>query len=149
MLKKQEKKQSDTRTQGLLKDYRDFGRTSSFQDNRINGQEEEAVLARFAKEQKKKLKGQKFSLEDNDVLTHGGKTLGSMSDNDIKMALSEDLGELDMSDPYVQKLMADANFGGGDFDDATRTREDIYQEVIAKSKLHRMEQQKQQKKVGR
>ncbi|GAO51440.1 Nop14-like protein [Saitoella complicata NRRL Y-17804] len=114
-----------------------------FGENNANLTPEEKMLERFTREKQKKTKGSMFNLEDEDSLTHFGQSLADMDDlNGPPMGMSEDEDEGPMH----------AQFGGFSDDDEEdpdqperkKSKREVMQEVIAKSKLYKFERQKQQ-----
>jgi len=121
--------QASERTTKILDELRSSGRTSTFNDKRIGdkGDYDGSALRRLEKERKKKAK-RSFALND-EVLTHGGKAL---SDDTLKLDVDDH--ELDAQAEREAMVMLQAD----DYGDA-KTKEERYQEIIAKSKTRREE----------
>ena len=120
-------------------------------DSSLN--EEDKALERFAREkQRSHKKISMFDLEEDDepveALTHGGKALAFDDEDEHDDFDEDDLGnESDVSERGMQRLkrlraMADADGEGEDGQpERKKTKKEVMEEVIAKSKLHKMERQ--------
>ena len=137
-----------------------------FVDNRIGKttsklSEEDKMRLRYMKEQKDQMrvtkvtrKRAKYNLDDdldgdNEMFmgfTHHGKRLEEMDDfKDLMPGSSDDEGN---DDPYDQdkgklneEIVHKMNFGGGDMDygdDTKKSRKEVFEEIIAKSKAYKM-----------
>jgi len=121
-----------------------------FQDDRFGEDDEEMsvedkMLHRFQKE--RATRANRFDLADDDEdlqLTHMGQSLG-----DDKFDFGGSFGSDDDEDEdfFTDKVVNDAHFGGGAdepgaADPEKRTRQEIMNEVIAKSKKFKAERQK-------
>ncbi|TKA83743.1 hypothetical protein B0A55_00082 [Friedmanniomyces simplex] len=151
----------EMRRRQLLPEMRRRNKTGGLVDRRIGeGDEgmtaEERAVARFAREKEGK-KGGVFDLEGSDDegggglmgLTHGGRVIDELEDDDMGGAgegsgsedEDEDVGFLvrkrrrEDEDDEVEE----ANIGQPD---VKKTKKEVMQEVIAKSKLHKYERQK-------
>ncbi|KAM7208042.1 putative nucleolar complex protein 14 [Naviculisporaceae sp. PSN 640] len=119
---------------------------------------EEKQMERFAREQlKAHKKSNIFDLEDDDepieALTHGGKALtfdeaALKDDFEEEVGVSEDESEDDGMHPDRKRLKRLRLTEAGDEEDPVddqperkKTKKEIYEEIIAKSKLHKYERQ--------
>ncbi|XP_075050442.1 nucleolar protein 14 [Mixophyes fleayi] len=152
------KKRKDT----LLKEYQQRGKSSVFHDKRFGEYDtkltpEEKMLKRFALERKRNVdKKTVYNLNEEEELTHYGQSLAvleklndavdSDSDTEERGALSAELTA--------------AHFGGGGLlrkkapseqkdeePDKPKTRKELIDELIAKSKLEKRERQSQREKT--
>lgn len=119
---------------------------------------EERAAQRFARE---KARGGKsaslFDLEESDDdgadagfgLTHGGRRLDDLAVDDFQASASDVEGSED--DAFLKRKRpredadngaADAEAGGDDEPERKKTKKEVMQEVVAKSKLHKYERQK-------
>eukprot|EP01135_Chromosphaera_perkinsii_P005574 Nk52_evm123s352 gene=Nk52_evmTU123s352 len=141
----------------LLKEYKDRSKVSSFSDKRFGENDasitpEEKMMERFVREKRRNHeKAGMFQLEgsdeeENEELTHYGQSLSQMDEFDnmgLNIDDDEDKGQIDSH--FVSKL----HFGGGEdkieeFDgDRKKSRREIMDEIIAKSKLHKQQRQKE------
>mmetsp|Transcript_26205 Transcript_26205/g.78749 ORF Transcript_26205/g.78749 Transcript_26205/m.78749 type:complete len:897 (-) Transcript_26205:128-2818(-) len=146
------------RKKTLLVEMDNRDRTGLFLDKRFGEYDEsisaeERMLQRFQFERvKRHEKSSAFNLPDTEEegLTHGGQSLGQMLDDYVPSDDEEgdEEGEL-LGAANTGRL----NFGGfepkaaaaGDEDaeDRPRTRKEIMEEVVMKSKMHKMERQKE------
>ncbi len=155
----------DERKTKLMKDYQSNKKSNSFMDKRFGESDtnlslEEKMFMRFQQERVKKVRnGSLFNLDSNDteVLTHKGQQLGASNLDDQDWVESDDEGG-NMDKDVVNKL----HFGGGMIetnksskniygpqdenndeggDDAPRKqgRLEALQEIVMKSKLHKMQ----------
>ncbi|PCH40939.1 Nop14-like protein [Wolfiporia cocos MD-104 SS10] len=147
----------EQRNRTLLKELQDKGRAGGIVDKRFGENDptmslEDRMIERFKREHQRASKGDVFNLEDEDELTHYGQSLSNLDGfDDVGLGLDEDEdedgGQIDKQ--TVQK----SHFGGFDEDDEgdeeeeparKKTKAEVMQEVIAKSKLHKMERKTQQ-----
>eukprot|EP00742_Colponemidia_sp_Colp-10_P007849 GILJ01008463.1.p1 GENE.GILJ01008463.1~~GILJ01008463.1.p1 ORF type:complete len:907 (-),score=214.06 GILJ01008463.1:178-2898(-) len=147
---------AQSRTQGvkkrketLLLEYKNQNRTNSFVDRRFGENDtslsaEDKMLMRFQKERQARMKrGSIFNLEEEDQLTHLGQSLGDDFKDAINMSDDEDkAGDLE------RELVSQHHFGGGfvkregavdENGERKKTSKEIYEEIIAKSKMHKAE----------
>lgn len=140
----------------MLVEYKQLRKNNAFVDRRFGEDDdsltqEERALMRFQKQRMKDLSGSKFSLaeEDEDLggmgLTHKGKSLEETLFD--ASAGGEDLGA---EDDDGTDMLETYNFGGGDFDDKGedgqgkyKSKKEIMEEVIAKSKMYKALKAKQ------
>ncbi|XP_063780458.1 nucleolar protein 14 [Pseudophryne corroboree] len=152
------KKRKDT----LLKEYQQRGKTSVFHDKRFGEYDtkltpEEKMMKRFALERQRNV-GKKavYNLNEEEELTHYGQSLAALerlndavdsdSDTEERGALSAEL--------------TSAHFGGGGLlrkkapsdqkdeeSEKPKTRKELIDELIAKSKLEKRERQSQREKT--
>ncbi|TFY55351.1 hypothetical protein EVJ58_g8307 [Rhodofomes roseus] len=149
----------EQRKKTLLKELQEKNRAGGIVDRRFGENDptmtpEERMLERFTREHQRTSKGAAFNLEDEGELTHYGQSLSKLDDFDnVGLGLDddeeEDGGQIDRS--TVHK----AHFGGfGDDGDneednedepaRKKTKAEVMSEVIAKSKMHKIERQAQQ-----
>ncbi|OSX59348.1 hypothetical protein POSPLADRAFT_1172633 [Postia placenta MAD-698-R-SB12] len=147
----------EQRKRTLLKEFEEKGRAGGIVDRRFGENDptmtpEERMLERFTREHQRVSKGAAFNLEDEDDLTHYGQSLSKLDDFDnVGLGLDddedEDGGQID------RHTVQESHFGG--FDDGEgeddedeparkRSKAEVMAEVIAKSKVHKMERQAQQ-----
>ncbi|KAJ3414203.1 nucleolar complex protein 14 [Chytridiales sp. JEL 0842] len=138
----------EARKKTLAVELKRKNKVSAFIDKRFgeNNPEmsiEDKMMERFMKE---KLKGGDrgalFNLEDDDFdLTHKGQSLSGMDEFD-----EDGLGDSDSDNGMIDKeTVRRAHFGGFEDEnpeDRKKTKNEIMQEVIAKSKFHKHERQK-------
>ncbi|XP_078484862.1 nucleolar protein 14-like [Ciona intestinalis] len=144
---KANKKRKDT----LLNEYKHRNKTNQIRDGRfgLNDEQmtiEEKMLQRFSMERKKKHeKMAQFNLNDDEELTHLGQSLSAIKQfDDFDGSDGEDGPGGTMSGEYVEN----AHFGGGFFtkkssesndNELTKTRKEVIDDIIAKSKLAKFE----------
>jgi nucleolar protein 14 len=148
-------REKKSRDETLLEEMKQRGKVNQFVDKRFGEDrkdvtQEEKDLARFIKLQKQRFKGNKFNLRDdyddaNDgtQLTHKGKPLaGGMLSGGLGQDDSDE-DDAGLSAEVVEQL----HFGGGSEklrpDGSMKTKEEIYAELIAKSKKYRAERARQ------
>lgn len=140
----------ESRKKRLLDDYKASKKSNTFTDRRFGEDDpsmslEEKNFLRLQKETQHSSKKYSsiFNLdEDNEVLTHGGSVLGASNIQDSSW-VDEDAQDDNLNKDVVSSL----HFGGGlvrkEGGDATstepKTRLEALQEVVMKSKLHKME----------
>ena len=141
----------EIRQKTLLVEYGQEGKAVSFVDRRFGESdpsmtEEDKMLMRFQKEKQRQLRTSRndFALEDDEELTHFGQSLGDnatldWSDNDA----SDDERSLD------KEIASKYNFGGGGDgteggpdDGRQKTKKEIMEEIIKKSKTYKAERRK-------
>jgi len=110
--------------------------------------EEDKMLMRFQKERMARVKKGTFTIddEDDDILTHKGMSLGSMTKIEMDDFSSDDDAGVSAKDT------SSFNFGGGfvqAFDDdeeqgeqRRKTKKEVMEEIIAKSKMYKAERRK-------
>lgn len=138
------------RRRTLLSEYRTAGRVGAFIDKRIRNREdpEAGAVERFVRARRvtstRKAKAERFNLQKDGydgeevLLTHRGKELKDDEDFESEPDEVELPGE---SDGGVQE----GNFGNYDEDEdgsGKRTKAEVMKEIIAKSKLHKLERQR-------
>eukprot|EP00958_Prasinococcus_capsulatus_P023674 scaffold3586_cov404-Prasinococcus_capsulatus_cf.AAC.12 len=150
----------EKRKSTLLEEYHRATKSNSFVDRRFGEDDDdigadEKMLLRLQrlKQNKfaKKAKSSKFSLEDEDQLTHLGRSLGKEEDFMEQLARARD--DIDDEDPGLKKRLDEMNFGGGSFDTETiidehgqerkKTKKEVMLEIIAKSKLYKAQKAKE------
>ena len=149
----------EKRRDTLLVEYKQMRKSNAFVDRRFGeGDEsltqEEKALMRFQKQRMKELAGSKFTLTEEDdydggefQLTHEGKSLADALD-----AGDGWRGEDEEGEPGTD-LLESYNFGGGGADDGPtgkdgegskfKSKKEIMEEVIAKSKMFKAMKTKQ------
>jgi hypothetical protein len=127
----------------LLLDLQNEGKSNRFVDKRLgesnpNLSKEDKAFLRYQKEAEKRAKKNIFTLDDDDVtLTHKGKSLDKIEDfEEVVPESDDDEGKID--EAQVDQL----HFGGfesnNNSDGRKKTRQEIMQEIIAKSKMHKV-----------
>ncbi|KCV70044.1 hypothetical protein H696_03508 [Fonticula alba] len=159
-----------TRKETLLVEYKSRNHKSGFKDRRFgetdaNMTEEDRMLERFAKERQRlsSRKSSNFNLNDDDddddgadalTITHGGRSLADLDNFDDFVPSEDDIGDDDLALGRLDReTVTRSHFGGGgDYADQEpagqasvearpRTRREIMQEIIEKSKAHKQERQ--------
>ena len=149
----------EKRKDTLLVEYRQLRKSNAFVDKRFGEDDasltqEEKALMRFQKQRMKELSGSKFSLADEEdeeygmgmQLTHLGKSIDDSLGEDALRSFENGEDEDDGTD-----VLEKYNFGGGEFDrrhngsDSPRrkSKKEIMEEVIAKSKMYKALKAKQ------
>jgi len=156
-LENQEQRQHQLEKKTLLVEYNQQGKNNTFIDNRFGEKnveltEDQKMLFRFQKERQRKfVKTSKFNLEETDTeLTHKGVSLSDI-DNLKDDYVYEDDDKDSMEDEIQRETVETLHFGGGknnsqdgeDGDNKQKTKKDIMSEIIAKSKVYKMERQKE------
>lgn len=148
----------DKRKSTLLVEYRQLRKSNAFIDRRFGEDDEtltndERNLLRFQKQRLREMAGSKFALQDDepggqeDQLTHLGRSLADMEDIGAGWSSDDDAnGQLD------DQLTRDLHFGGGfepskrtrdlgdqdgDAEPMRKTKKEVMEEIIAKSKMHK------------
>lgn len=139
------------RRRTLLSEYRTAGKAGAFTDRRIRNREdpEAGAVERFVRARRvmstRKAKAEKFNLQrgmydEKVLLTHRGKEL--KEDEDFE----SDPDEAELSEESDSNAQEEGNFGNyGEDNDGRRgkrTKTEVMKEVIAKSKLHKLERQR-------
>ncbi|KAI8851833.1 nucleolar protein 14 [Chytridium lagenaria] len=136
----------ETRTKTLAVELAKKSRVAKFVDRRFGENDpsmsiEDKMLERFMKErQGKSDRRSNFNLEEEDELTHLGKSLSSFED------FNDGMDDFDgMDDQIDANTVSMAHFGNFDDEDGSKkkSRNEIMQEIIAKSKAHKFERQQQ------
>jgi len=137
----------ETRKKTLGVEARQDGKSNSFLDRRFGEQddvtEEDKMLMRFQRERMARIKKGAFDLDEDeeDILTHKGQSLGAMTKDDFSDFSSDDEAGVNAADTKS------FNFGGGfvQADDEgaegearRKTKKEVMEEIIAKSKMHKM-----------
>ena len=129
----------------LLVEYRQLKKNNAFVDRRFGENDEgltqeEKALLRFQKQRSKELASSKFALGDeqeddfkDDVLTHLGQSIVDTEGEGPWSTVEEDDGRGN----EAERLLEQYHFGGGgtDEEDRHKTKKEIMEEVIAKSKM--------------
>ncbi|KAJ1563208.1 nucleolar complex protein 14 [Cladochytrium tenue] len=149
----QRKRAEEIRQQTLAEELRTKDHESAFVDRRFGENNptmslEDKMMQRFMRERMKSSKRNSsiFNLEEEE-LTHHGRSLSALDDSGdagLDLIDSDDDGEID------KDTVAHSHFGG--FEDVPKgdhkkSRHEVMQEVIAKSKFHKLERQKQNEEV--
>jgi len=140
-VQKSRQEQAFQRADQLLDEIRGQHRTSTFQDARFGESMDfdERMMKRFEKEQKKKAKKASFSLQDENItLTHGGKSLFDFTKKELR---GEDFDEELDSEGEREAMEALT-----DTRNRIKTKEEIYAEIIAKSKQRKKEAKQEKEK---
>lgn len=147
----------ELRKQTLLPEMRRRGRSGEFVDRRFGERSrtlstDDKMLARFQRERSRpNRKRGVFDLQadqqqpDKDYshtlkLTHRGRNIDDLEDLDSEPSSGGD-GDSDDDGNLDGYLVGSGHFGGG-AEDVKRTKSEIMQEVIAKSKMHKHERQR-------
>jgi len=144
----------DNRKKTLLKELKNKGKTGGIVDKRFgednpNLTPEEKMQERFTKEKQKQTRSTSlFNLEDDEEnLTHYGQSLANIDDfdeADLELSDSEDRGIID---PRTVSRSHFGGFGEEEEDmkhsDRPKSKAEVMREVIAKSKLYKLERQKE------
>lgn len=133
------------RRQTLLVELQQKNKVGGIIDRRIGENDptlapEEKMLKRFAAEKQRRLRGADlFNLDDDEELTHFGKSLGGLDDFE-----EDDLMQDDDDEDITGKKRKAIEDGDDEEEQPERkkTKAEIMKEVIAKSKLHKYERQK-------
>ncbi|DBA84060.1 TPA: hypothetical protein ACH3X1_006541 [Trebouxia sp. C0004] len=150
----------DKRKKTLLVEYRQLRKANAFVDRRFGEEDEsltaeEKAIVRFQKQRMKEFGGDKFSLNDDqegggELLTHMGRSLGA-GDTHEAFSFQDD----DADDQLNRQMTEQFNFGGGLFEKKTdsadpvadpdrhRSKKEVMEEVMAKSKKFKAEKQHQ------
>eukprot|EP00005_Dracoamoeba_jomungandri_P000878 CAMPEP_0174251872 /NCGR_PEP_ID=MMETSP0439-20130205/1563_1 /TAXON_ID=0 /ORGANISM="Stereomyxa ramosa, Strain Chinc5" /LENGTH=807 /DNA_ID=CAMNT_0015332309 /DNA_START=23 /DNA_END=2442 /DNA_ORIENTATION=+ len=143
---------SDDRKNILLKEYKQRNKSNSFRDKRFGEHDhsltrEEKMIARFQKEREARFKkGDLYKLGEEEELTHFGASLSTIDDfsEDIYFSSDEEEGQLGAD------IVEQTHFGGfvrkeedGEQKQEKKTRAEIMQEIITKSKFYKAERQRQ------
>lgn len=156
------KRQAQDRRE-LFAEYQTRRKTSQFSDKRIDDNDDSH--RKFLEEQKKKsgargplLNNKKSSLfSEIGGLTHGGRQLDDIADRELAIApegAESNGGSWDV-DADSRKELTGSNFGQGDSlmiapggaqaEEKTKTREQIYTEIMDKSKAFKLREQEEQR----
>jgi nucleolar protein 14 len=143
------------RETALKQELQNRDKSNSFLDKRLgetdrNLDPEDKSLARFKAERMSQLlakrKSNRFNLggdAEDVVLTHKGRTLGDdLELSDSGFSSDQDAGTV----RHNHDMTAKYNFGGDGVDDvdrAKRSKKEVMEEVIAKSKAHKLERQRE------
>ncbi|EZA57140.1 hypothetical protein DMN91_007127 [Ooceraea biroi] len=139
----------DKRKQSLLQEYKLKNKDNIFLDKRIGERNsamsaEDRAMARFARERiKAHRKKGIYNLNDDETLTHRGQTLEEIEKFDDPRS-DEESDDGDASGKLDRNFVEEAHFGGGVLSqsDATLSRKDVINQLIAESKKRKAEQQK-------
>jgi nucleolar protein 14 len=147
------------RKRTLLTEYRQAHKTNRFVDRRIGEKDEdispeERIMQRFIKQkQKKSEKSHLFSLED-DELTHYGQSLADMDDFDEIRLSSDSEGSVQVDVDHFggfltkKKISSQQVLEGGEDEEGRRkSRKEIMEEIVAKSKAAKYEKQEVRRQV--
>lgn len=154
----------------LLVEYRQLRKSNAFIDRRFGEDDEtltndERNLLRFQKQRLREMAGSKFALQDDEPggqeeqLTHLGRSLADMEDVGAGWSSDDDAnGQLD------DQLTRDLHFGGGfepskrsrdlgdqdgDAEPIRKSKKEVMEEIIAKSKMHKaMKSQQKEEDVA-
>eukprot|EP00826_Nyctotherus_ovalis_P013245 TRINITY_DN13549_c0_g1_i14.p1 TRINITY_DN13549_c0_g1~~TRINITY_DN13549_c0_g1_i14.p1 ORF type:complete len:214 (-),score=64.58 TRINITY_DN13549_c0_g1_i14:176-817(-) len=150
--KLESRKKRDAKKAELVRRMESQVRRSKLVDKRLGEHNphissEQKMLMRFTRERMKTRKAKKFDLDDDDDfvgLTHLGKSVDEI--DDFKEPIehsdnSESEGENNLNEELVGKL----NFGGGEEEgmQKKKTRKEVFDEIIVKSKLIKAEKAKE------
>ncbi|XP_015276134.1 PREDICTED: nucleolar protein 14 [Gekko japonicus] len=147
------------RTQTLLKEYKEKDKSSVFKDKRIGEYDtkispEEKMMKRFALEQQKSHEKKSiYNLNEEEDLTHYGQSLADIEKLNDVLGSDSDSEETGM----LSAELTAAHFGGGggllrkkallgqenEKDEKCKSRKELIEELIAKSKQEKRERQAQ------
>jgi nucleolar protein 14 len=147
----------ERRRETLLRELQSRNKVGGLHDRRFGENDptltpEERAAERFARQNERKArKGSLFNLEDESekemMLTHGGRTLdldGVKDDYEQDAADQADSDGFDEDDRPRKRVRLDGNEATSDEEDIPgrkKTKNEVMQEVIAKSKKHKAERQ--------
>lgn len=111
----------EQRTKTLLKEYRDKDRSGGILDRRFGENDptmtpEERMLERFTRERQRESKGALFNLEEEDELTHYGRSLSKLDDFD-NIGLGLDDGDDEGAGQIDSRTVQKVHFGGFESDE--------------------------------
>lgn len=143
------------RKKTLLQEYKQGNKSSLFIDKRFGEYNndlslEEKMLQRFTLEKQKHHESRGlYNLDDEEDLTHYGQSLGDLDNfDDADLKLTDDEEE--------EEIIDDTHFGGflersdrpyGEKAGEPKSKKEIMEEVVAKSKLKKMERQQAQEEA--
>ncbi|XP_072177495.1 nucleolar protein 14-like [Diadema setosum] len=139
----------------LLQEYKHRNKTNKFLDRRLGENDpemsvEEKMMERFALEkQRSHEKSSIFSLNADEELTHYGQSLSSMEKFEEPQLESDD----DEDGRINKQFVAEQHFGGfltkkkSEEDGKPKTRHEIFEEIIAKSKKEKYNRQSEKEDV--
>ncbi|KAL1137903.1 hypothetical protein AAG570_009598 [Ranatra chinensis] len=139
----------------LLQEYKVKNKTNRFMDRRIGEHnsamtQEDRILARFTAERMKahKRKATMFNLADDEVLTHGGRSLAEIERFDDPR--SDDDDEAGGGGALDSQFVEEAHFGGGMLrksESGAASRMSVIDQLIADSKRRKAERQATKEKT--
>ncbi|CAE7230914.1 unnamed protein product, partial [Rhizoctonia solani] len=140
----------EQRKKTLLVEYDQKDRAGGIVDRRFGESDatmnpEERMLERFTRERQRQAKGAAFNLEDEEELTHYGRSLNALDDFDgagIELDDDEESGQIDAN------VVRHDHFGGFDDEkedepDRQKSKAEVMSEIISKSKAYKAERQEQ------
>lgn len=148
----------EMRRKTLLPEMNRRNKVGGIMDRRIGENDptmsmEDRMMARFEREQQRKRSGNVFDLEeaDDDIeLTHGGKSLTFDGEDGEDYDAASVGGSSDGEDDFLRHKRpredvdgADAEMPKPDEPERKRSKKEIMEEVVAKSKQHKYERQQQ------
>ncbi|KAL5487963.1 NOP14 [Sanghuangporus weigelae] len=147
----------EQRKKTLLKEYEQRNHSGGIIDRRFGENDpamtpEERMLERFTKERQRATKGVAFNLEDEDELTHYGRSLSKMDDFDDAGLGPDDDGDEESDGKINKDTVKRVHFGGFEDEEEEggegepprkKSKAEVMAEVIAKSKQHKFERQAQ------
>ena len=151
------KRAEATRRETLLVEYRNLNRSNRLIDGRFGeGDEslppEEAHFARLQRQRLREARSSKFALEepaDTVELTHGGRSLGEIEDNELAGGygggLDDDLPDNDPDGFGGSDFIKAVHFGGGG-EAAALSQKEALEAAIAKHKLARLDRKEQKER---
>ena len=136
---------STEKRQSLVNEYKNRGKAGGIKDRRFGGKDEVSITTRYAIERNRNTRKKKFDLDsddeqiDNFKLTHNGRNIDEDDGPTSKNKHDDDDEFLD--DKIVEKM----HFGGKDIDSDSgddflkvkKTKEEVFKEIVAKSKLYK------------
>lgn len=138
------------RKQSLLQEYKQRNKTNVFLDRRIGEKNsamsmEDRATARFAMERIKAYEKKNiYNLNDDEVLTHRGRTIREIQQFDDPRSDDEFSDDENNSGKLDKSFVEEAHFGGGILSKpgAASSRKNVIEQLIAESKRLKAEKQK-------
>lgn len=151
----------EKRKKTILQEFKQRGTSNVFLDHRFGEKdealaEEDKAILRFQRERQAQWQRKsKFTLPDDDddgetVLTHGGTALSMLDDFNDDISVEDDDDRQELDDEMVRELHfgGDSALGndrthGDDNEQKPKSKKEIMEEIIAKSKLYKMQKAKE------
>eukprot|EP00794_Sanderia_malayensis_P005526 gene5526-6211_t len=146
------------RKKTLLQEYKKGNKTSLFVDKRFGEYDnelslEEKMLQRFTLEKQKHHENRRlYNLDDDEELTHFGQSLGELDnfdDADLKLTDNEEENDERIEETHFGGFLekAEKPYHERNETGQPKTKKEIMEEVVAKSKLKKMERQQAQEEA--
>ncbi|EGO02218.1 hypothetical protein SERLA73DRAFT_104611 [Serpula lacrymans var. lacrymans S7.3] len=146
----------EQRKRTLLKEYQEKGHAGGMIDRRFGENDptmsvEDRMLERFTRERQRSSKASAFNLQDEEELTHYGRSLSMLDDFD-NVGLHVDDEDEDDERQIGGEVVKHTHFGGfddededdekeGDESERKKSKAEVMAEVMAKSKEHKLRRQ--------